>query len=270
MAHAVGDPVTAAIQRSDPNLGLVFAGLAPPALQPIPAPGEQRALTGNPTSFTEEEITYKAGIDWTPDLELTDSTLIYASVSRGYRPGLFNPPVDPVLFAGVDPQADPEFIDAFEIGMKNVLNDNTLIANFSAFYYDYQGLQVSKIIARTSVNENIDAEMTGLEAELAWSPSQVPGLKIDAQFSFLDTEVANGTTSLNPHDLTGRGIGDTEGWVLKDIGTGSTCGFTKAVNLLAGIGGGVLNANPAAGALDVYLFQKLYQLIILIQPILLD
>ena len=72
--------------------------------------------------------------------------------------------------------------------MKNVLNDNTLIANFSAFYYDYQGLQVSKIIARTSVNENIDAEMTGFEAELAWSPSQVPGLKIDAQFSLLDTE----------------------------------------------------------------------------------
>jgi outer membrane receptor protein involved in Fe transport len=252
---SVGDPVTAAIQRTDPNLGLVFAGLAPPALQPIPAPGEQRALTGNPTSFSEEEITYKAGIDWTPDLEATDSTLIYASISRGYRPGLFNPPVDPQLFAGVNPQADPEFIDAFEIGMKNVLNDNTLIANFSAFYYDYQGLQVSKIIARTSVNENIDAEMTGLEAELAWSPSQVPGLKIDAQFSFLDTEVANGTTSLNPHDLTGRGLGDTQGWVLKDIGTGSTCGFTKQ-QLLAGIGGGVLNANPAAGALDVYLLPK--------------
>ena len=252
---SVGDPVTAAIQRTDPNLGLVFAGLAPPALQPIPAPGEQRALTGNPTSFSEEEITYKAGIDWSPNLESTDSTLIYASISRGYRPGLFNPPVDPVLFAGVNPQADPEFIDAIEIGMKNVLNDNTLIANFSAFYYDYQGLQVSKIIARTSVNENIDAEMTGLEAELAWSPSQVPGLKIDAQFSLLDTEVARGTKSLNPHDLTGRGLGDTKGWVLKDIANGSTCGFTKQ-QLTAGIGGGVLNANPAAGALDVYLIPK--------------
>ena len=252
---SVGDPVLAAVQRTDPNLGLVFAGLGGPALQPIPAPGEQRALTGNPISFTEEEITYKAGIDWTPDLEATDSTLIYASISRGYRPGLFNPPVDPVLFAGVDPQADPEFIDAFEIGMKNVLNDNTLIANFSAFYYDYQGLQVSKIIARTSVNENIDAEMTGLEAELAWSPSSVPGLKIDAQFSMLDTEVAGGTKSLNPHDLTGRNLGDTQGWVMKDINNASTCGFTKQ-QLLAGIGGGVINANPAAGALDVYLLPK--------------
>ncbi len=251
----VGDPVTASIQRTDPNLGLVFAGLAPPALAPIPAPGEQRALTGNPTSFTEEETTYRAAIDWTPDLAATDSTLIYASISRGYRPGLFNPPVDPVLFAGVKAQADPEFIDAFEVGMKNVLMDNQLIANLSAFYYDYQGLQVSKIIARTSVNENIDAEMTGLEAEFAWSPSSIPGLKIDAQFSLLETEIAGGTTSLNPHDLTGRGIGDTQGWVLKDIANGSTCGFTKA-QLQAGLATGVLNANPAAGALDVYLLPK--------------
>ena len=251
----VGDPVTASIQRTDPNLGLVFAGLAPPALAPIPAPGEQRALTGNPTTLTEEETTYRAAIDWTPDLEATDSTLIYASISRGYRPGLFNPPVDPVLFSGVKPQAEPEFIDAFEVGMKNVLMDNQLIANLSAFYYDYQGLQVSKIIARTSVNENIDAEMSGLEAEFAWSPSSIPGLKIDAQFSLLETEIAGGTKSLNPHDITGRIVGDTQGWVLKDIANGSTCGFTKA-QLQAGIAGGVLNANPAAGALDVYLLPK--------------
>ena len=133
--------------------------------------------------------------------------------------------------------------------------DNQLIANLSAFYYDYQGLQVSKIIARTSVNENIDAEMTGLEAEFAWSPSSVPGLKIDAQFSLLETEVAGGTKSLNPHDLTARGLGDTQGWVLKDIANGSTCGFTKA-QLQAGLATGVLNANPAAGALDVYLLPK--------------
>ena len=73
---------------------------------------------------------------------------------------------------GVAQTTDPEFLDAYEIGMKNVLFDNTLIANLTAFYYDYQGLQVSKIIARTSVNENIDAEMQGLEVELFWSPSR--------------------------------------------------------------------------------------------------
>ena len=38
--------------------------------------------------------------------------------------------------------------------------------------------------------------MSGLEAEFAWSPSSVPGLKIDAQFSLLETEVAGGTNHL--------------------------------------------------------------------------
>ena len=47
----------------------------------------------------------------------------------------------------------------------------------------------------TSVNENIDAEMQGLEAELFWSPSSVPGLRIDAQVSFLETEVASTVVS---------------------------------------------------------------------------
>ena len=66
--------------------------------------------------------------------EGTDSTLVYATWSRGYRPGAFNPPVDPTLFQGVAQTTDPEFLDAYEIGMKNVLLDNTLIANQTAFY----------------------------------------------------------------------------------------------------------------------------------------
>ena len=86
-----------------------------------------------PTSFTEEEVTGKVGVDWTPDLEGTDSTLVYATFSRGYRPGAFNPPIDPTLFSNVPQTTDPEFIDAYEIGMKNVLLDNTLVANLNCF-----------------------------------------------------------------------------------------------------------------------------------------
>ena len=247
-----GDPVTLAVQTGDPKFVPILIGLAAPPgdLEPIPGLAEQRRLQGVSSSFSEKEVTGKIGIDWTPDLEGTDSTLVYFTYSRGYRPGAFNPPVDPTLFAGVAQTTDPEFIDAFELGMKNVLLDNTLIANLTAFYYDYQDLQVSKIIARTSVNENIDAEMQGLEAELFWSPSSVPGLRIDAQVSFLETEVANNTYSLNPLDKIGRNLGDTSGWLVKDFGNGATCGFKKA-SILGGIATGVLNINPAAGALDM-------------------
>ena len=172
----VGDPVTLGVQTVDPALGLVLTGQGAPTLPLIPGLGQQRKALGVPTSFTEEEVTGKVGVDWTPDLEGTDSTLIYATFSRGYRPGAFNPPIDPTLFSNVPQTTDPEFIDAYEIGMKNVLLDNSLVANLTAFFYDYQGLQVSKIIARTSVNENIDAEMQGLEAEFFWSPYSIPGL----------------------------------------------------------------------------------------------
>ena len=125
-----------------------------------------------PSSFTEDEITYKASIDHNLNLAGTDSTLVYASFSRGYRPGAFNPPVDPNIIFWSSSSQLSQFLDAIEIGMKNVLFDNTMIANLTAFYYDYQGLQVSKIIARTSVNENIDAEMQGLEVELFGHPSK--------------------------------------------------------------------------------------------------
>ena len=246
----VGDPVTAAVQTVDPALGLVLTGQGGPTLPMIPGLAQQREILGVPTSFTEEEVTGKVGFDWSPDLAGTDSTLIYGTFSRGYRPGAFNPPIDPTLFSNVPQTTDPEFIDAYEIGMKNVLLDNSLVANLTAFFYDYQGLQVSKIIARTSVNENIDAEMQGLEAEFFWSPAAVPGLRLDLQVSLLETEIANGVTSVNPLDKISKVKGDTEGWLMKDYGSGATCGFKKQ-DLFIGIGAGALNLNPAAGALDM-------------------
>ena len=92
----VGDPVTLAVQTADPNLIPVIIGAASSGIyEPIPGKGEQRRLQGISTSFVEKEVSGKIGIDWTPDLEGTDSTLVYATWSRGYRPGAFNPPCGP-------------------------------------------------------------------------------------------------------------------------------------------------------------------------------
>ena len=65
---------------------------------------------------------------------------------------------------------EPEFVDAFEIGSKNVMAGGRVQANLTAFYYKYDALQVSKIVARTSVNENVDANIYGLEGEFVFSP----------------------------------------------------------------------------------------------------
>jgi len=62
-----------------------------------------------------------------------------------------------------------------------------MVLNLTAFKYDYIGYQVSKIVNRQSVNENIDAEIKGLELETIWSP--LDGLRLNMQVGYLDTEI---------------------------------------------------------------------------------
>ena len=109
--------------------------------------------------------------DWTPDLDWTEQTLIYASYARGFRSGGFNPPSSTGAFP---PTFDPETVDAIEVGTKNTLPlwAGTLQANMDVWYYDYKGYQVSAIIDRTSVNSNIDAKLWGVEGQFFWAPDE--------------------------------------------------------------------------------------------------
>ena len=243
-------PVFATVQTADPNLFGILTGQTGPAqntLADFPALGEQRARYGLPTELTEEELTGRVVVNWTPDLEFTDSTLVYGSYSKGYGPGMFNPIVNPDQYPGVPTESDGEMIDAFEIGTKNILLDGTLLANLSAFHYEYDGMQTTKITNRTAVNVNLDAEMTGFEVELQWKVQSIPGLTVEFNGSVLDTKYANGTTDINP---TNKGNNDPSLWQLRCIDSWGTMAFPK-MGLLAGIGGGILNLDPTAGALDM-------------------
>ncbi len=210
---------------------------------PIPEPGDSRIALGIPSSFKEKEWTGRAGFDWFPEVEWSESTMVYGFYSRGYRPGAFNPPVNPALFPGTPQTVDPEYVDSFEIGMKNVMHDGQLVANLSGFYYDYQGLQISKIINRTSVNENIDAKIKGAEAEFVWTPNAWERFQLDANVSLLNTEIAGGTRSINPHNPNN---GDSQGFVLKDISSAANCVVDRDEYIAV-----IAAATPTATGLDV-------------------
>jgi outer membrane receptor protein involved in Fe transport len=117
--------------------------------------------------------------------------MLYAFYSRGYKGGGINPPVpaDPALAAGLSQFFDPEFINAYEIGTKNTLGNGALQLNASAFYYDYEGYQITQIVNRTSANFNIDAELQGLEIEALWNP--VSTFVVNANIGLLDTKIRN-------------------------------------------------------------------------------
>jgi outer membrane receptor protein involved in Fe transport len=171
---------------------------------------------------TFNEYTGRLGFDWKPGW-FDDSTL-YAFYSRGYKAGGFNPPLDRnrVEFAGTPEVYEPEFVNAFEIGSKNMLAGGRMQANLTAFYYKYDALQVSKIVARTSVNENVDANIYGLEGEFVFSP--VNDLLIDANFAYLNTEIKD-FSSVDPRDPSN---GDPNWTVIKDITNGANCVMASA------------------------------------------
>ncbi len=163
------------------------------------------------------EITGRFVAEWTPEVSFTDATNIYASYSRGYKSGGINPAIDPSLFPDTEVDFEPEFINAFEIGTKNELLDSRLQANLTAFYYDYSGLQVSKIVNRTSVNENIDAIVWGVEGEFLFSP--VDPVLFNLNVSYLNTEIQD-SDSVDGRDPTD---GSADVTLIKDISNASNC-----------------------------------------------
>jgi len=155
-----------------------------------------------------QETTGKFNINYHWDEDI----LLYATLSRSYKSGGFNPIseesvlLDPAL--GGDPGLrtfDPEFINAVELGAKTRLLDNTLQANLTYFYYDYEDLQVSKIVAQTSLNENMDADVQGFEGEFIWAPDE--HWQFTANLSWLDTELGTLNT-FDPADPNQQGTSD--------------------------------------------------------------
>lgn len=179
--------------------------------------------------------TGRAVLQWTP----TDNVQFYASWSRGYKPGGFNPRT---LIPGVPKTFDPEVINAYEAGVKSTLADGKLQANLTGFYYDYSGLQVSRIVSRTSINENIDATIWGLEGEFVWRPVERWTFNMNA--SYLKTK-AGAFSTFDPHNPT---AGRTDVELVADITDGSNCVVTRGASdnpLLLSNGGAPL-AGPLA------------------------
>jgi outer membrane receptor protein involved in Fe transport len=91
------------------------------------------------------EFTGRLNAQWTPKLDFTDQTMIYASYSRGYKGGGANPPGIGFSTQGAigdtpwlqvlpySPTFKPEFVNAYEVGSKNTLLGGALTLNGGLF-----------------------------------------------------------------------------------------------------------------------------------------
>ncbi len=152
--------------------------------------------------YDQEEFTWKMNATY----NMSDDTMVYGTISSSFKSGGVNPiSVDDDLAdpaAGGDPANlgfKPEFVDAFELGMKTTFMDGAAQFNGAFFFYDYKDMQQSKIVSVTSLNQNSDAEITGFEGELRMLLAD--NLEFTANVGWVDAELGeyNTVDTANPN-----------------------------------------------------------------------
>lgn len=98
----------------------------------------------------------------TLDYQASDDVMVYASASRGYNAGGFS-------FTNPQDFYDPEFVWAYELGVKSTFADNRARLNLAGFYSDYTDLQVTTAqgLGVNVIQNAATAEIYGAEGELA-------------------------------------------------------------------------------------------------------
>ena len=132
----------------------------------------------------DEQLTYNLRLNYQ-----RDNLLVYGGVTTGYKSGLINSG-NPSTGA-----ADPEEITSFEIGFKSQLADNALQFNGSAFFYDYDNLQLNIL----DVNRGSTVVVNGAVAE-------VLGLELDAQWLVGENTTLFANTTILDHEFTDNAI----------------------------------------------------------------
>ncbi len=127
-----------------------------------------------------ERLTWRFALDH----QFTDQITGYISDNRGIKSGGYN-----LLGPGSAPYF-PEILDAYEIGLKTRLLDNTLQLNGAGFYYSYQDIQVQTL--REGAVETLNAAaatLKGFDIDTRYLPTE--NLTLTAGLGYTDGFYSN-------------------------------------------------------------------------------
>lgn len=135
-------------------------------------------------------VSFRVALDWKP----TDDALLYALISTGFKSGGFTGSASSAERATTP--FDPEKAINYEVGAKTTWFDRRLLVNLTAFYTDYQDLQVTRFFRPVGnlfgefITENAsDAKLKGIEVEFTAQP--VEGLELGGNYAYLDAIYKN-------------------------------------------------------------------------------
>ena len=138
-----------------------------------------------PTTVVESDdsTAYKVALQH----DLSDDVMIYGSYTTAVKAGGNNPNE-----TGTPDPYDPEETGVFELGFKGILMDGAMLLNSTYFQNSTDGMLISAIVNAGSRNNNVDAEIEGLEGNMVFFLSETT--RLDATWLFVDSEIKEFST----------------------------------------------------------------------------
>lgn len=116
------------------------------------------------------ELNYKLALEY----DLADTVLTYLSFSDGYKAGGFEgAPAN--LGQWERGHYEPEYVDAWELGLKSILLDSRLLLNVATYYSEYTDMQ-------TTANDG-QSNIIVINA----GESEIKGVEVEAQAAVMDS-----------------------------------------------------------------------------------
>lgn len=145
--------------------------------------------------------------DVTPEYRINDNLRAYLRVSKGFRGGGF---ISSPTSQEATGTYDPETILAYEVGLKSEWFNGRLNVNGSAFYYDYDDIQINVLRWDAALGKGVTRLQNAASASVKGAELQVQALPLDnlqVQFSLglLDTKYKDYTALVNGVDVSYSG-----------------------------------------------------------------
>lgn len=129
---------------------------------------------------------------------LSPKVFTYASYARGYKGGGYNldrtqssnglPSGAPGIVPIKDTSFPAEFVDSYELGMKNTLFNRSVLFNVTGFYQKYSDFQLNTFLGTSFAVRSIpEVTSKGVDIDFLWF-TPVHGLSMQSGFTYADTK----------------------------------------------------------------------------------
>ncbi|WP_426009714.1 TonB-dependent receptor [Caulobacter sp. DWR2-3-1b2] len=188
-----------ALSRAGAIAGIVGAANVGPVLANLCLPWANPAF--NNRGYTQK----RSDKEWSGTLKaayrISPEVFTYASYARGYKGGGFNldrSQSSDGTVAGLTPglpikpisntSFPAEFVDSYEIGMKNTLFNRTVLLNVTGFYQKFSDFQLNTFLGTSFVVRPVpEVTSRGVDADFLWF-TPVRGLSVQSGFTYAKTE----------------------------------------------------------------------------------